>query len=352
MRGRKGYKARNDVIAEQLVGLGLVVVTMYGISRGLMTGYGPDDEDERHVFNQTSQPFSALIGDTWFSYARYLEPFSLPLSIMATALEHLMLRFIDPKVMIKGEEGAVDEVIEIITDATASVGKALINKTMMANIRNLGAAIQGEHQALWRIALTGTVPSLLKWVARLSQDGVHYDPQTFKEYLLVSLPLGHRFVDPHLNIFGDPIKREKTSLPYKYSEGGNSEVSNNKRMILDEIRRLRLGVLPVKAEVTTPIKRGMARIRISLGREKFVELQKLIGGRVYTLLYDTVFSAQYARQDDTGKKAMIKSALINGRKITSKIRNALGITDEGDTKIILESDVFSQEDLTGNDNTP
>ena len=342
LKGRRGVKARNDLIAEQIVGLGLTAFVVYGISSGFLTGLGPDDEDERNVWMQTSQPYSMLIGNDWYSYSRYTEPFALVLSIITTAMEHLMGRWLDPKVILKGEQSAIEDAIELTGDMMAAVAKTLTNKTMLSNIRNFEKARAGEYQAMWRISLTGTIPSGGKWLARLSQDGEYYDPQTLKEYFLVSIPYGHKAVNKRLDIFGDPINRDKTSLKYRLSAYGHSAIGDKKRMIVNEMARLRVGVPPVKSKITVRSPGGLTTETYSLGRDKYLQYQKFVGNRLFTMLDGLVGSSKYATDNDAQKKAAIVVAVSEARQNINMLMKWLTITGKEGT-VKMQSGVVPQE---------
>ena len=78
-----------------------------------------------------------------------------------------------------------------------------------------------------------------------------------------------------------------------------------------------------------------------------MQLQKETGKMVYALLNGVVGSAKYAEQNDKVKEALIMMAIVNGRKITPRLRKLLGVTDDGDSTIELESGVLTEEDLRG-----
>ena len=345
LKGRKGIKARNDLIAEQIIGLGLSLLVIQGLSAGWITGYGPDDEDERNVWLNAVKPYSMLIGNEWHSYARFTEPFALTLSILTTAFEGLMGRWVDQKVLLKGDDG-MDELMDIISITMASVARTLENKTMLTNIVNARRAISGEYKAMWRIAMTFPVPSLVKWAARMSQDGVMYDPTTFKDFVKTLIPGLHTWgVKEQIDIFGDPVTRRKKSMRYDHSVWHQSStVGERKRMILSEMSRLNVGFSRLRSKVS--VVSDNIVYQFDLGPNAYREYQKEIGAHLYLYLDSVVGGDDYAEMDDDGRRAAIAMAVAAAREGVHTYEQMKAILDKDTgprgSKITAHSDVIPQ----------
>src|SRR5262249_7437829 len=82
LAGKKGNAARDEQMAKIILGTSVTATSFLMAEKGLMTGNGPRDPQERAAWLMEHQPYSVRIGDGWYSYQR-LEPYATWMGIAA-----------------------------------------------------------------------------------------------------------------------------------------------------------------------------------------------------------------------------------------------------------------------------
>lgn len=119
--------ARRDLaLARMATGTTIMLLAADYADSGLISGSGPDDPGEREaLLRQGWQPYSAKVGDRWYSYNR-TDPFGMLMGFAAD-MAHAVNRG-------EIEEEEVDEAGEIIAAGIAAISQTVINKTYMSGI--------------------------------------------------------------------------------------------------------------------------------------------------------------------------------------------------------------------------
>lgn len=173
---------------------GLVVMLA---AQGLVTGGGPSDPKEKQQWYATGwQPYSVLIGDKYYSFAR-LEPLGMLMGISADFAEIM-------------NYSSQEDASHIAAMISGSIAKNLTSKTWLRGLAEALNAIQdpdryGEH---WVQQFAGTVvPTGVAQIARL-EDPYLRNAQTISEKIKSRLPGQSQNIRPRLNIWGEPIALE------------------------------------------------------------------------------------------------------------------------------------------------
>lgn len=322
LMGREGSVKRNDIIAEQLMGMGITLFAIYGVSSGFITGGGPDEPDKRNVWLQTHKPYSILIGSTWYSYSRFTEPFALPMAIISTSIEHALGRWLDNEVLLKGEESALDDLMAMLLRVGAAAAKTIGTKTMLSNIKSMAEAATGTEEALIKVGLTGLIPSMLSWLARLSQGDVMLDPQVLSDYVFAKIPFMHKGANriiPKYDYFGDPVKRTV--------DIGQDTPKMRAKL---ELSRLYTGIPRLRPKVRGVV--GGEYVEYDMSPQVFERYQKFAGEVRWKAISGLLNSPGYLKANDDNRKRAIGVTLERVNRYITKPAVAMSILDE-DTKI-------------------
>jgi hypothetical protein len=167
IKGDNGNAARDMALARLAVGSALAAWAVSAVAAGLLTGGPPDDERKRKVWYQDHQPYSAKIGDTWYSYGR-LEPLAMVVGWAADYAE----------IAKAVESGEADNLASMIGAAFA---RNLTSKTFLRGLTDMIAAVADpeRHGEKWALGLAGTViPTGVAQIAR-AWDPTLREPRVF-----------------------------------------------------------------------------------------------------------------------------------------------------------------------------
>ena len=244
------------------------------MTQGLITGNGPDDQDRRDVWYLINKPYSVMVNGNWQSFVRYAEPVAFPLILITSMMERLLGLWKDKRVIMLGQPNSwLDEALGTVVDAGAAAAKALLNKTMLSSLRSLSEAATGEERSMWKVGLTGVVPSFSNWLARMTENRI-MDPQSFLDYLRTRLPFGTRGDDPvypKRDVFGDTIIRNKPL----------TEVGASKRALAEELNRLNVGIIRPSRVHHIELLDGTMQ-KYTMSESSFDEYQRQYGSLLFT----------------------------------------------------------------------
>lgn len=194
---RKGGAEGDLAMARIAVGTGLSAAAYTLALDGVITGGGPVDRNERALKYATGwQPYSILVGDTYYAYGR-LEPLGLLMGVAADLAEI--------------QDAASDQEIEEITTALAvAAAKNLTSKTWLQGPAEMISALQdptryGDQYIKGLIA--SMIPAGVAQVAR-QVDPVMRDTNTMMETIKSRLPFLSQGLLPRRDIWGEPIVRQ------------------------------------------------------------------------------------------------------------------------------------------------
>ena len=199
---RKGKSMAAQRVSEQLVGTAVVMSMWYAVQEGLVTGAGPDDPDEFRVWRRSFQPFSIQIGDRWVSYAEWGDALALPLALGVTVLEALGRGF---------TTGMADEDVSgMISKLVANLGKVFLERAALQGVSQMVQAIEDPDRQKSMIAglPAKAIPTLAKWVAGESREEI-VAARSLKSQVLKSIPFANQTLPPVIDIYGQPVKRDK-----------------------------------------------------------------------------------------------------------------------------------------------
>lgn len=120
---------RSDLaLARMSTGTAIMMTAMDYANDGTISGAGPTDATEREALLRSGwQPYSAKVGDKWYSYNR-ADPFGSTMGLAASITEATNRGEID--------EEDVDEWQEVTAMSIAAVAQVAINKTYMEGMSN------------------------------------------------------------------------------------------------------------------------------------------------------------------------------------------------------------------------
>ena len=195
MGGSKGEAAAAQQYSRLLMGSAISTATIAFVAEGKITGAGPTDTAERAVlYGSGWQPYSILVGDVYYSYAR-MEPFATIMGIAADLYE---------------AKGALSdrEFDEVAAELVGAIAKSLVSKTWLQGPADLMEVFSDPDRYGDRYVrkLLGTVvPTGIAQTARV-MDPMLRDARTFLDTIKSRTPVISESVLPRRDITGEPVE--------------------------------------------------------------------------------------------------------------------------------------------------
>ena len=238
--------ARRDLaLGRMATGSAMMLMAMDMASRGMITGGGADDPNER-AFQQRAgrQPYSVRVGDAWVSLNR-LDPFGFILGAAADLHELTARADIEPE--------EVNEVSEIMAALTLSVSRMVADRSWMTGVSRAIQAIDGRNPNA-ETFIAGTLSSLLVpgavATARRIADPVTRDAMGMQDAIQNRIAgLSQRLI-PRRNLWGEQERPGLRSI-------AGSETA---AAAFNAVTPARVGVPNAR-----PIDREMERLNLGIG---------------------------------------------------------------------------------------
>ena len=319
------------MLAKQVVGTFMAMGLAALWQQGDITGGPPEDPGERDAWQRQGKvPYSAKVGDTWYSWRKF-EPMSLPLGIITTVFDTLQRR---QERLERRDEVPVGWMHDNLAIAAVGVQAAIayvMDASYFSGIANFFEGVQGQRSG------TGDIPKgvmrqvssmMTPWVglqrsliAGLDASGLVpgttagqatvRQPQSLSESITGSLfpfalleGVGPK---PRINVFGEPVTRRTSTLgellpivpPVQRGVSMSSELE-------DTLNRLRYyPSQPAKIDTAT----GK-----SIPSEIYRRLQELRGPLVEQALEQAVSRAHFDRLDPQAARKVLQNVVAQATK--------------------------------------
>jgi hypothetical protein len=287
----KGGASADEQIARMIMGSAVSTAAVAMALEGTITGGGPTDSKQRAVMFQTGwQPYSAKIGEHYYSFSR-LEPLAMLLGIAGDMAE----------IAEVSTEKEADDVGKLVF---ASVTKNLTSKTWLSGPSNLITAVQDPDRYGQRYIqrFVGTVvPTGVAQIAQ-TQDPYLREARTIIDGIKARLPGLSQTLLPRRDIWGQPIQLGGGLGPDLVSPIYESRLNN------DPVNQtlLRLGVFPAR----TPRKiRG-----VELTDEQYDDFARLAGTTTKMRLDQIVSMPGFASLPDFAQRELVTKTIERARE--------------------------------------
>lgn len=271
-----------------LMGAGVVTYA----KQGLITGSGPTDKAERDaLYRRGWQPYSILVGDTYYSFQR-LEPLGTVLGLSADYAE------------LSGTLKDND-IGSIAAKISLSFGKNLTSKTFMSGLSNLLNAISDPERYAenWLEMTAGSIvpmSSLLSWTARIKDNTIR-NVQGPKEAIKSKIPGQTQAIRPKVDLWGRKLEYQGSAAYRSLSPARVSGKTDD--MVEKELERLGL----------TPSEPGKSIMGVKLDDEQYYNYQVLSGKFAKRRLDNLIKSDDYKSAGFVEQQSMINQAITSAR---------------------------------------
>lgn len=193
-----------EAFGRMAAGLGIFMGAAYAATQGLITGSGPDDQEQRRVLEDAGWvPYAINTGDKYVQFLRG-DPFSTFLGLAADIVE--TTRF---AAMERGE----DQFSAVVLGLVSSAADNLTNKTYLTGVRAFFDAISRPERsggAFLAQAAGLPFPRVFSQLRDVISDPVLKDTYGLVNKVRSRVPfLGEagRPIPPARNVLGEPIRR-------------------------------------------------------------------------------------------------------------------------------------------------
>jgi hypothetical protein len=196
LAGKNGAVARDTAIARIGMGSAIGAWAVYETLQGNITGNGPTDPEKRRLWlADGNQPYSARVGDTWYSYSR-LEPLGMLLGVAADMAE------LGPMATPKERE-------DLASLVTSSAARNLSSKTWLRGPIDLANVFSDpdRYGADYIMRQAGTI---IPFSAAMGQTARTLDPslreaETILDGIRERIPGQREQLFLKRDVFGEPI---------------------------------------------------------------------------------------------------------------------------------------------------
>ena len=328
-RWKAGGRNRARLVSEQVTGMAILLSSYYAVSRGLITGQGPSDDDERRAWMQVFQPYSIQVGGRWYRYDNWWDVLSIPIGTTVSTMEALGMGSVAG---VPRDIAFMERTIQVASRAVTGMAKSLLNKTMLQNVRRALESASDEDRlpSFLRQMTTQPLPALLRWVARRTQDNLPAASNVGEQWKR-SIPWAVNSVPPVRGIYGQPIKMEssggvtigrETRTPLTGPAGTEED---RRRRYATEFARLGMGV----AKPPRRILGGVA-----LESDEYDAYQVYRGNQLWAAHSTVMSSPNYWRLSDPLRRKVLK--LAQAQFSMGEQGFAAHMAAQGNTRILNE----------------
>lgn len=194
--GKNGTVARDTQIARMALGNMVALGVGWLAYQGLISGGGPKEQEAQETLRNTGwQPYSARIGDTWYSYRRF-DPFSNVIGLAADAADL-------SKYVLTND----DEYEKLTSMTVLAVWRNLFDKLSMRGITSLVQAVTDpdRYGDTYINGFVGSfVPAAVSQVARMD-DPVMREARSVADAIRSRIPGYRQELFPRRDRWGEPI---------------------------------------------------------------------------------------------------------------------------------------------------
>lgn len=315
-----GGGEHSDVIAKQIIGVSVLLpLSMYAMEDRITLG-APKNAGERDQFYaEGKQPYSILIGDTWYPYARF-SPFSEWL--VSAGLIAQSVKNDDEKRMV-----------EVLTDAFFTMSQNMLDKTFVSGLNDLLGALTDPNKAenwIENFVTGATLPTIVGGAAR-SIDPVVREAEGIKEAYMARIPGLSDNLPARTDVFGNDIVRPGSALERFASPIVPSPVK------VDLVRK---ELTDMDYVIGFP---SQSAFGIDLTKEQHRQLKAASGKVIYNALYE-IFTTPDFDALPPGKKEEVVQTVVNRARTRVKEKLFPEIELQKAIKDRLEERGMSSED--------
>jgi hypothetical protein len=238
---KKGGAEADLARARVIVGSTAMASIAMLANEGLVTGRGPADYREKSILRETGwQPYSILVGDTYYAYNRF-EPVGILFGLAADWTD--IYKYTDKKL---SEEEELDY-MELASMLAASFSENITNKTFLTGVSDFINVMfnpdrYGES-ALLRF-LSSFVPTVSYYV-RKNDDPLIRDAQSLTDAIYNRIPGMSTELPARRNVFGEERRFQEGAAPdflgnigKTFSPVAKSTITND--VVFNELARLKI----------------------------------------------------------------------------------------------------------------
>lgn len=198
-----GGARRELALSRMATGTAIMGVTMGWVQEGLVSGAGPSDPRERAALQRQGwQPYSAKIGDKWYSYNR-TDPFGMTMGFAADIEAAMSRGEIAPE--------DIDEWQEVMGAGIASVSQVTISKTYLRGLAQLTETMADPKRYSGRYIsdmMASFIPftSLVGAVERVTDPTVRTANNPL-EAIQAKIPILSQRMAPARDLWGKEVRR-------------------------------------------------------------------------------------------------------------------------------------------------
>ncbi len=264
LSGKNGNLAQSEQMARMTAGTGLMVMSAYLTSEGLMTGDGPSDKTSRALWLKTHTPNSVTIGGIAIPFAG-LGSIGMAMRFAANMTE--VLQHADEK-----------DATHIAWSALEGLTKSVLDDNFMRGMDDLLTAV--FHPEEYGMSyIRNFASTITPWSVGMGQvareiDPVQRDAQTIADSIRAKTPGLRETLYPRVDIFGQPISRDE-----------NKEANKNDPVI-QRLTALNKGIGQIPRRI-----RG-----IPLTEQQYFEFSTLAGRKTKAHLDNLIGQPSFAQQ--------------------------------------------------------
>ena len=296
----KGGVARDRAIAELALGSGIMALAMAYTFAGQISGAGSPDPGKNRGKVGVWQPYSRLIDDTWYEYAR-IQPFGTLIGMsadLATVWDHM-------------NEEEKDKVPKMLAVAFSN---AVTNQTFLQGITNFVNALSDPTRFLPRFAqqLAGSlVPNIIGQPTTMA-DPVVREVNSALEAIQARIPGFRQELAPKPDWLGQPVQTKERLgfvLPVRTLKVSEDKV---------RLEAARLDISMAAAPKKTHIGKGTGKLGdVELTPEERNTFARVGGEMAHRILGNIVMAPGYDQIPDLVKRQIFSRVLTASHKVAA-----------------------------------
>ena len=290
---------------------------MMGI-RGLITGGGPTNEEERKMLESTGwRPYSFRVGDNYVSFQR-LDPFATFFGMAADLA--------DASRRMDADEN--NKIVAGMAGMALALTQNVVNKSYMTGLERFMEAIMSPERfvpKLLKSQLGSYVPSVIAQAVP-TIDPYAREARTFMDALLRRTPGMTGYVDKKRNILGEPVELPMGRIPFGVDYLSPMVVSKDKKdKVMMELANLQYGFSMPRANLGGGLDlREISNKKGQTAYDRWLDLHqttKVNGKTLRQSLTSLVNSTNYKRLSDKSTDKYDSPRIQAVRRIIRKYRD-------------------------------
>jgi hypothetical protein len=295
-----GGERQSRAAARLIVGTGLTITAYQMAQDGLLTGGGLFDKEQRSTKAAAGwQPYSIMIGDTYYSYQR-IEPVAKVVGIAADLLEMLNSKKLD-----EGDTLKASGMLVLL------FGNATVSTTYMSGLSNLinGVVDPDRYgEAILEQYAGGLVPKIIGQPAAM-MDEHKREVEGVVDAIQAQIPFLREKLLPKRDVWGEPVKNGRW---FAVMPVATADISHDK--VRTEAQRLEIAIADAPKYILESGPLNPKDKRLELTGEQRDVIREVSGKNAMNILGPIVNAEDWTRIPDFAKAAIYKEVLEGTRK--------------------------------------